>query len=208
MLDLPGTPMHVGMRYTYYREYQWTHPIPDVLSPMLPLDVRRLGYRGAGGVSFDLAEGAGTVAMELQMAREHWAEWAEERGAAAPANAIPDVSIGDVSYHFGAEYRAKPWLPLRAGVVLRRYDFDRRDGNPPYRGIRLSVGAAYRWEALGLVVRIVRGSAPAAAAGQRQRAGQGEEGEHRAQPSGQTLLEHGRIPDDVVLTSGIGRGRF
>jgi hypothetical protein len=140
------------MRYTYYREYQWTHPIPDVLSPMLPLDVRRLGYRGAGGVSFDLAEGAGTVAMELQMAREHWADWAEERGAAAPANAIPDVSIGDVSYHFGAEYRAKPWLPLRAGVVLRRYDFDRRDGNPPYRGIRLSVGAAYRWEALGLLI--------------------------------------------------------
>jgi hypothetical protein len=130
MLDLPGTPMHVGMRYSYYREYQWTHPIPDVLSPMLPLDVRRLGYRGAGGVSFDLAEGAGTVAMELQMAREHWADWAEERGAAAPANAIPDVSIGDVSYHFGAEYRAKPWLPLRAGVVSIGSQF--RSTLPPH----------------------------------------------------------------------------
>ncbi len=151
MVDVPGSPMHVGVRYSYYREYQWTYPLEGVLSPMLPLDVRRLGYRGAGGVSFDLAEGAGTVAMELQMAREHRADWAEERGAAAPATAVPDVSIGDVSYHFGAEYKPRPWLPLRAGVVLRRYDFDRRDGQPPYRGIRLSAGAAYKWDALGML---------------------------------------------------------
>jgi hypothetical protein len=151
MVDVPGTPMHVGMRYAYYREYQWTYPIEGVLSPMLPLDVRRLGYRGAGGLSFDLADGAGTVAMELQMAREHRADWAEERGATAPRSDVPDVSMGDVSYHFGAEYKARPHLPLRAGVVLRRYDFDRRDGQPPYRGIRLSAGAAYRWDAVGLL---------------------------------------------------------
>ena len=59
--------------------------------------------------------------------------------------------MGDVSYHFGAEYKARPWLPLRAGIVLRRYDPDRRDGIAPYRGIRVTAGAAYRWDALGLL---------------------------------------------------------
>jgi hypothetical protein len=152
MFDVPGTPVHVGMKYAYYRQYQWAYPLPGVLSPMLPLDVRRLGYRTAGGFSVDLAENAGAVAVELQLAREHRADWAEERGYDGPATDIPDVSMGDVSYHFGAEYKPRPWLPLRAGVALRRYDPDRRDGIAPYRGIRLSAGAAYRWEALGLLI--------------------------------------------------------
>ncbi len=152
MVDVPGSPMHVGMKYAYYREYQWTWPLPNVLSPMLPLDVRRLGYQGAGGVSFDLADGAGTVAAELQIAREQRADWGEERGDPTPKTNVPDVVMGDVSYHFGAEYRARPWLPIRAGVVLRRYDPDRRDGQPPYRGLRTTAGASYRWDALGLLI--------------------------------------------------------
>ncbi len=149
--DLPGTPVHLGARYAYYREYQWANPIADVLSPMLPLDVRRLGYKTAGGLSVDLPDQAGVVALEVQAAREQRADWHEERGAAVPTGTAPDVIMGEMSYRFGAEYKARPWLPIRAGVALRRFDPDRRDGQPPYRGIRLSAGASYRWDALGLL---------------------------------------------------------
>jgi hypothetical protein len=151
MADVPGTPVHVGARYAYYREYQWAFPLADVLSPMLPLDVRRLGYRTAAGVSLDLPDQVGLVAVEVQAAREQRADWREERGSALPPATVPDVTMAQISYHFGAEYRARPWLPLRAGVALRRYDPDRRDGFPPIRGIRLSAGAAYRWNAVGLL---------------------------------------------------------
>lgn len=151
MANVPGTPMHVGARYAYYRQYQWSFPLADVLSPMLPLDVRRLGYRTAGGVSIDLPDQAGVVALEVQAAREQRADWREERGSSLPPATVPDVVMEQISYHFGAEYKARPWLPLRAGVVLRRYDPDRLDGQPPIRGIRLSAGASYRWDAVGLL---------------------------------------------------------
>ena len=148
--DLPGTPVHVGARYAYYREYQWAFPIADVLSPMLPIDVRRLGYKTAGGLSVDLPDQAGVVALEVQAAREQRADWREERGSSLPPATVPDIIMGEISYHLGAEYRARPWLPLRAGVALRRFDPDRRDGLPPFRGIRLSAGASYHWDAVGL----------------------------------------------------------
>jgi len=151
MADIPGTPMHVGARYSYYREYQWSRPLPDVLSPLLPIDLKRLGYDGAGGVSFDLPDKNGTVALEVQLARENRADYTLENAPAPPSPPIPDVNMGRVSYHFGAEYKALPWLPLRAGVALRRYDPDRGDGYAPFRGTRLSVGAAYRWNALGIL---------------------------------------------------------
>lgn len=152
MVDVPGTPMHVGARWAYYREYQWARPLPDVLSPLLPMDIRRLGYDAAGGVSFDLPGDEGAVAVEVQMAREQRADWSQERNPAAPPATIPDVDMADVSYHFGAEYKARPWLPLRAGVALRRVDPDRRDGLPPIRGIRLSAGASYRVNSLGVQI--------------------------------------------------------
>jgi hypothetical protein len=152
MADVPNTPVHVGARWAYYREYEWDRPLPGVLSPMLPIDVRRLGYDGAGGVSFDLPAQEGTVALEVQLSREQRADWTQERDPFAPPPSVPDVTIGQVSYHFGAEYKARPWLPIRAGVALRRYDPDRRDGNPPIRGIRLSAGASYRLNSLGVVV--------------------------------------------------------
>jgi hypothetical protein len=59
--------------------------------------------------------------------------------------------MGQVSYHFGAEFYVKPWLPLRAGLALRRYDPDRGDGYEPYSGTRVSLGTAYRWNALGIL---------------------------------------------------------
>ncbi|HEU4724352.1 MAG TPA: hypothetical protein VFU59_03540 [Candidatus Eisenbacteria bacterium] len=149
--DLPGTPVHIGARYAYYREYQWDFPIEDVLSPMLPLDVRRLGYKTAGGVSVDLPEQMGVVALEVQAAREQRADWREEKGSSLPPTTVPDVTMGEISYRFGAEYKARPWLPLRAGVALRRFDPDRTDGQPPFRGIRLSAGASYHWHRMGLL---------------------------------------------------------
>jgi len=152
MVNVPGTPMHVGARWAYYREYQWDHPLPDVLSPLLAIDVRRLGYDGAGGFSFDLPADQGTVACEVQLSREQRADWSQETDPSAPPPTIPDVTIGQVSYRFGAEYKARPWLPIRAGVAIRRYDPDRSDGNPPIRGIRLSAGASYRLNSLGIVI--------------------------------------------------------
>ncbi len=152
MADVPGTPLHVGARYAYHREYQWSQPLPDVLSPMLPLNVRRLGYRGAGGLSFHLPENGGAVAMEVQIEREHRADWSQETDPSAGPAVVPDVDMAQISYHLGAEYKARPWLPLRAGVALRRYDPDRRDGLPPLRGIRLSAGTSYHWTALGVLI--------------------------------------------------------
>lgn len=152
MAGVPGTPLHVGAQWAYYRDYQWVHPLPDVLSPLLPIQIRRLGYNGAGGISFDLPDRGGAVAFEVQMSREQRADWSQEVDPTAPPPVVPDVTAGELSYHFGAEYRARPWLPLRAGVALRRADPDRSDGQPPIRGIRLSAGASYRWNALGLVI--------------------------------------------------------
>ncbi len=140
MLDLPGTPAHLGIQYRYYRELEWIRPNPTVLATALPLDVRRLGYQMDGGVSVDLPGGRGLLATEVQFARE---------GRVDYTGALPDIASSEMSYHFGAEYRALSCLPLRVGIALIRRDPDRRDGIPPLKGARVTGGLGYFWGFLG-----------------------------------------------------------
>ncbi len=139
MIGMPWLPAHVGAEWGYYQEWEWIRPNPSVLQMALPLDVRREGYRFAGGLSLDLADGEGQVAVEVHGARD----FREDH-----LGLVPDVAIERLSYNFGAEYRVFRWLPVRAGVALLRYDPDARDGFPPNKGIRGSAGAGYYWEAL------------------------------------------------------------
>lgn len=138
--DVPGRPVHVGLQWAYYREFEWVRPNPDVMQLAQPLDVRRLGYRTAAGLSFDLPERQGQLAAEVHVGRDYREDF---------TRTLPDISASQISYHFGAEYRARSWLPLRAGVVLLRQDPDRRDGIPPYKGIRMTGGAGTFWHLLG-----------------------------------------------------------
>ena len=140
MADLPWLPAHVGWEWGYYREYEWIRPNPDVLQMALPLDVRRLGYRAAAGLSLDLPGNDGQIAAEVRGIRD----FRNDR-----LNQIPDIGSSELSYHVGAEYRALAWLPVRAGVAMLRNDPDRGDGIPPYKGIRTSFGAGTYWKALG-----------------------------------------------------------
>ncbi len=140
MADLPGTPAHVGAEWSYYRELEWVRPNPSVLPSALPLDVRRLGYTARTGVSVDLPDGKGLVGTELELNRE---------GRKDYSGALPDISVSEMNYHFGAEYRALSRLPIRAGFVVIRRDPDRRDGQPPLKGSRLTGGVGYFWGFLG-----------------------------------------------------------
>ena len=140
MVDLPWLPAHVGWEWGYYRQYQWIRPNPTVLQLALPLDVRRLGYRGGAGLSFELPDADGAVAAEVRMQRDFRDDL---------LGVVPDIATSTLSYHFGGEYRVLRWLPVRAGVALLRHDPDRRDGIPPLKGIRGSVGAGTYWRALG-----------------------------------------------------------
>ena len=140
MVDVPGTPAHVGAQWRYYRELEWVFPNPTVLATARTLDVRRLGYQAGTGVSVDLPEGRGLIGTEVQLSRE---------GRSDHTGALPDISTFETSYHFGAEYRAFSWLPVRAGVVVIRRDPDRRDGVPPLKGTRLTGGLGYFWNAIG-----------------------------------------------------------
>ncbi len=140
MVDVPGTPAHLGIRYRYFRELEWIHPNPSVLASARALDVRRLGYEAAGGVSVDLPDGRGLVATEVDLARE---------GRVDYTGALPDIATSEMSYRFGAEYRALSWLPLRAGVAVIRRDPDRRDAAPPLKGARVTAGMGYFWGFLG-----------------------------------------------------------
>jgi hypothetical protein len=140
ILRLPGSPLHVGLDYAVYRQFQWIRPNPNVLQMALPLDVRRLGYRAGSGISLELPDGEGAVGAEVRMARDFRADL---------SNGLPDIATSTLTYHFGAEYKVIASVPLRAGVVLVRYDPDRRDGLPPNKGVRLSGGAGFYWDALG-----------------------------------------------------------
>jgi len=140
MVSLPWLPAHAGAEWGYYREFEWIRPNPDVLQLAFPLDVKRNGYRAAGGLAIDLPGADGQIAAEVHMAREFRNDF---------LNQVPDVAMSEMSYHLGAEYRALSWLPLRAGVALLRNDPDRHDFNAPYKGIRVSGGAGYYWRALG-----------------------------------------------------------
>ncbi len=139
MVDLPGTPAHVGVQYRRYRELEWIHPNDTVISSARPLDVKRLGHRVDGGVSVDLPNGRGLVGTEVQLAREDRIDY---------TGAYPDIEFEELSYRFGAEYRALSWLPVRGGVALIRRDPDRQDSNPPLKGSRLTAGVGYFWDFL------------------------------------------------------------
>lgn len=136
LVDVRGTPLHVGAAWRYYRELEWFRPNELVLPIGQPLDVRRLGYRAGGGVSVDLPERRGVVAGEVHYARDQRTDYTGE---------LPEIVPEEISYHFGAEYRAFPWLPLRAGLVALRSDPDRLDAEPPVKGTRLSAGFGYYW---------------------------------------------------------------
>jgi hypothetical protein len=140
MADLPMLPAHLGWEWGYYREYEWIRPNPDVLQLALPMDVRRIGYRAAGGLALDLPDGNGQIAAEVHANRDFRTDY---------LNVVPDIAQSELSYHVGAEYRVLRWLPVRAGVALLRTDPDRRDGIAPYKGIRASIGAGTYWRALG-----------------------------------------------------------
>ena len=137
-IDVPGLPMHVGGEYALYRDYQWIRPNPIVFQMALPLDVRRLGYRAGGGVSFDLTEG-GAVATEVRIARDFRDDL---------TGALPDIVTSTLSYHFGGEFHALPRLAVRGGFVLLRQDPDRRDGLAPNKGVQLTAGLGYMWDAI------------------------------------------------------------
>lgn len=145
MADLPFLPAHLGAEWGYYREYEWIRPNLDVLQMALPLDVRRLGYRAAGGLALDLPDGDGQIAVEVHATRDFRNDFLGE---------FPDISASERSYHLGAEYRVLRWLPVRAGVALLRTDPDRRDTIAPYKGIRASLGAGTYWRALGAQVDV------------------------------------------------------
>jgi hypothetical protein len=140
MVELPWMPARVGWQWGYYRQVEWVRPNPSVLQMALPLDVRRLGYRAAAGLSVDLPDGGGQVAAEVQATRDFRHDF---------LGLVPDIAAERLSYHFGAEYRPLHWLPVRAGIVLLRFDPDGRDGLAPNKGIRLSAGAGVFWPALG-----------------------------------------------------------
>jgi hypothetical protein len=137
--ELPWLPARVGWEWGYYREYEWVRPNPNVLQMALPLDVRRLGYRAGAGLSLALPDGAGEVAAEVHATRDFRHDF---------LGLLPDIAAKRLSYHFGAEFRPLHWLPVRAGVVLLRFDPDSRDGLAPNKGTRLSAGAGVYWPAL------------------------------------------------------------
>src|SRR5436309_767165 len=68
--------------------------------------------------------------------------------AGSYTGALPEIASSEMTYHFGAEYRARTWLPVRGGVVLIRRDPDRGDGIPPLKGIRMTAGLGYFWHFL------------------------------------------------------------
>ncbi len=140
MIDVPGTPAHVGAQYRRYRELEWIRPNPSVLASARPLDVKRVGSQTDGGVSVDLPDGRGLLATEVQYARETRTDY---------TGAYPEILSSELSYHFGAEYRVLSWLPLRGGVALIRRDADEHDSSPTLKGSRLSAGFGYFWNFLG-----------------------------------------------------------
>jgi len=139
MIDVPGTPAHVGARFRRYRELEWIIPNPNVLQSTRPLNVRRFGTQVDGGVSVDLPGGRGLAATEIQYAKERRTDY---------TGTYPEILSSELSYHFGGEYRVFSWLPVRGGVALIRRDPD-ENANPTLKGSRLSAGVGYFWDLLG-----------------------------------------------------------
>ena len=138
MIAYPGKPLRLGLRYGYFREYEWIRANEVVIPTVNELDVKRQGYRFAGGLSMDVGEKKGVVAAEARISREFREDFTD---------VIDDLSFITYTYHFGGEYRVKNWLPARAGVQLIRHDPDRQDGIAPLKGAGLTLGAGYFWSA-------------------------------------------------------------
>ena len=140
LIGVPDQPVHVGLRYAYFTEWEWVRPNDAVLPTALPLDVKRMGYRFAGGMSLDLPSHAGVIAAEAHIAREHREDFTGQ---------IPEISNITYTYHLGAEYVVlHNRLPVRAGVVLLRQDPNRADGVAPVKGIGVSGGLGYYWHVI------------------------------------------------------------
>jgi hypothetical protein len=140
MVNVPNKPVHVGVGYNYYQEYEWIFPDSTVLPTISEMNVKRLGYRFAGGVSFDLADGKGVVAAETHIYHNSRQDM---------TYTLPDISMMTYTYNFGVEYLVRPWLPFRAGFVTTRHDPDRSDGTPPTKGNGITLGATYFWKGIG-----------------------------------------------------------
>jgi len=137
LIGLPFEPVHLGLSYAYFRQYEWIRPNEIVLPTVDPLDVKRLGYRFASGLSVGGSDGL--VAVEARIAREYRQDFTHE---------VSDVSLLTYSYHFGAEYPLWPRLPLRGGIEVIRHDPNSMDANAPLKGIGVTAGAGYYWNAL------------------------------------------------------------
>ena len=140
MVGLPGKPVHLGLRYAYFRQYEWIRPNEDVIQTANELDVKRLGYRFAGGLSLDLPENEGVVGIETRIVHETRTDF---------TGTLPQISMITYSYHFGAEYRVRANLPVRAGFELVRHDPNRDDSAAPFKGIGGTLGAGYFWTSIG-----------------------------------------------------------
>jgi len=137
LVGLPEKPVHVGLSYAYFRQYEWIRPNEVVLPTVDPLDVKRTGYRFASGVSIGGGDGKGLVAVEGRVAREFREDFTNE---------LPDIAFMTSTFHFGAEYPVRPDLALRGGVVAIRHDPNRDDLNGPLKGAGVTAGAGYYWK--------------------------------------------------------------
>lgn len=140
LIGLPGKPLHVGLRYAYFRQYEWITPNDVVLPTVDPLNVKRTGYRFAGGLSMGGGDGPGVIAVEARIAREYREDYTFE---------VPDLSFMTYTYHFGGEFPVRSDLPVRAGFQMIQHDPNREDGNPSLKGIGATVGLGYFWKLLG-----------------------------------------------------------
>jgi hypothetical protein len=140
MVGLPGKPVHLGLRYAYYRQYEWIRPNEAVIQTVNPLDVKRLGFRFAGGLSLNLPDNQGVVGFETRIAHETRTDY---------TGRLPEIPMVTHTYNFGAEYRARPDLPVRAGFELLRHDPNSDDNAAPFKGIALTAGLGYFWKTLG-----------------------------------------------------------
>lgn len=143
--DVKGTPLHVGAEWRYRQEHEWFRPNIYVMTIGRELDVQRTGYTVGGALSADLPNRRGLVAVETHYGRDHRLDY---------TYALPEIATEQLTYNFGAEYRAVSWLPLRAGLVSLRADPDRGDAEPPVRGTRLTAGLGYEWAWLGMHIDV------------------------------------------------------
>jgi hypothetical protein len=139
LVGLPGKPVHIGLSYAYFRQYEWITPNEVVIPTVDELNVRRSGYRLASGFSIGGDDGKGLVAIEARVAREFREDFTDK---------LPDIAFMTYTYHFGVEYPVRPDLALRGGLAVLRHDPNRDDLNPALKGAGVTAGVGYFWKAL------------------------------------------------------------